>query len=292
MSYALLFSGQGQQHPAMLPWLDDGDGWRAGLADPVAATRNAFAQPMLTRLALAAWARLAALLPVPAAVAGYSVGELAAFSVAGAFDADSAVQLAGQRASLMDRCAADGPPTGLFAFSGLAPDLQAGLCRRPGLSIAIRTDSHTVVIGGPLDALALAADTATAAGAHVTPLRVALASHTPWMRGAAEAFAGVLQGTAVAAPRLPLFSNLTGGRLTAVADLRPALAGQIHRTVRWDEVMDGIAERGVSCVLELGGGSALARQWNNRFPAVPARAGDDFKSVPALVDWVNKAAGR
>ena len=287
-----MFSGQGGQHPAMLPWLDDDDGWRAGLVDPVAASRNAFAQPLLTRLALAAWARLSALLPAPAAVAGYSVGELAAFSVAGVFDAATAIDLAGQRARLMDRCAADGPPTGLLAFSGLAPDLQAGLCQRLGLAIAIRTDSHTGVFGGPRDALALAADAANIAGAQVTPLRVALASHTPWMRGAAEAFAEMLQATAFATPRTALFSNLTGGRVTRVADLRPALAGQIDRTVRWDEAMEGIAERGVACVLEIGGGSALARQWMQRFPAVPARAADDFKSVSALVDWVGRASGR
>lgn len=276
----------------MLPWLEDDEGWRAGLVDSVAASRNAFAQPVLTRLALAAWARLSALLPAPAAVAGHSVGELAAFSVAGAFDADTAIRLAGQRALLMDSCAANGPPTGLFAFSGLSPELQADFCQRPGLSIAIRTDSHTVVFGGPREALALAADIANEAGAHVTPLRVALASHTRWMRGAAEAFAEVLQDTAVATPRFALFSNFTGGRLSRAADVRTALAGQIDRMVRWDEVMDGIAERGVSCVLEIGGGSALARQWNQRFPAVPARAADDFKSVPALVDWVDKASGR
>jgi len=289
MSYALLFSGQGLQHPAMLPWMAD-DGWRDTLVDPVAAARNAFAQPLLTRLALAAWSRLSPLLPAPAAVAGHSVGELAAFSVAGVFDAGTAVHLAGRRAALMDTVAATGPPTGLLGVSGLAPGEQADLCQRLGLAIAIRTDSHTVVIGGPRDALVVAAEAATAAGAQATPLRVALASHTPWMRDAARAFAEVLQGTPVAAPRLPLFCNLTGGRVTDTAGARSALAGQVDRMVRWDENMDGIAERGVACVLEIGGGSALARQWNKRFPAVPARAADDFKSVSALAGWIGKTA--
>lgn len=289
MSYALLFSGQGLQHPAMLPWLAD-DGWRNTLADPAEATRNAIAQPLLTRVALAAWAQLSPLLPAPSAIAGYSVGELAAFSVAGVFDRATAVQLADQRASLMDTSAAAGLPTGLLGVSGLGPEQQADLCRRLGLSIAIRTDSHTVVIGGPRDVLAVAAEAAHDAGAQATLLRVALASHTPWMQTAAEAFAEVLQATPLAAPRLPLFSNLTGGRITGTADARRALAGQIDHTVRWDEDMDGIAERGVTCALEIGGGSALARQWNRRFPAVPARAADEFRSVAALVDWVRKAS--
>ena len=99
MSFALLFSGQGTQHPAMLPWLaDDGlvrdmcarlgvDDWRRALADPAWAQRNDNAQTLLTGLALAAWNQLAPQVASPAAVAGYSVGELAAFSAAGVIDA-------------------------------------------------------------------------------------------------------------------------------------------------------------------------------------------------------------
>lgn len=288
MSYALLFSGQGLQHAGMLPWLAD-DGWRASLADPVAASRNAFAQPLLTRLALAAWAQLSPLLPAPAAIAGYSVGELPAFSVAGVFDAGTALALAGERARQMDIAAAEGPPTGLLGVSGLPPERLAELCRRLGLSIAIRTDGYTVVLGGPRVALALAAEEVDRAGHQATPLRVALASHTPWMRSAAEGFAAVLQATPMFAPRVPLFCNRSGGRVRDTLDARSALAGQVDHTVRWDEDMDAIAERGARCVLEIGGGSALARQWNRRFPAIPARAADDFKTLGALTGWIEKA---
>src|SRR5690349_3181970 len=102
MGYALVFSGQGLQHPGMLGWLapdetlqqlDDelGAGWRARLADPAWAGRNDRAQLLLTGLALAAWSQLAPRLPPPAIVAGYSVGELAAFSAAGVFARDTAL---------------------------------------------------------------------------------------------------------------------------------------------------------------------------------------------------------
>ena len=71
MSFALLFSGQGTQHPDMLPWLADDAivrtmcrqlgirDWRAAAADPQWSQRNANAQTLLTGLALAAWQQIA-----------------------------------------------------------------------------------------------------------------------------------------------------------------------------------------------------------------------------------------
>ncbi|HMC16716.1 MAG TPA: ACP S-malonyltransferase, partial [Albitalea sp.] len=109
MSFALVFSGQGTQHPAMLPWLGEDaivrdmstrlgtTDWRSALADPAWAECNANAQMMLTGLALSAWHQLAPTLPSPSAIAGYSVGELASFSAAGVFDARTALELARRR---------------------------------------------------------------------------------------------------------------------------------------------------------------------------------------------------
>src|SRR5205085_2416690 len=75
MSFALVFSGQGMQHPAMLPWLHDDTivrslctrlrvaDWRKAAADAAWTERNAHAQVLLTGLALSAWQQLAPRLP-------------------------------------------------------------------------------------------------------------------------------------------------------------------------------------------------------------------------------------
>src|SRR5262245_33015911 len=132
MSIGLLFSGQGTQHPQMLPWLDDAhplmrstlsllgvQDWRQALQDAAWARCNRNAQVLLTGVALSAWSQLSAALPAPAAIAGYSVGELAAFCAAGVYDADTAMDLAVQRAEAMDRAAAKAPGGGLGAVNGL-----------------------------------------------------------------------------------------------------------------------------------------------------------------------------
>lgn len=298
MSYALLFSGQGTQHPAMLPWLADDAfthsvcevlsvaDWRASLADAAWAQRNDVAQPLLAGLALAAWTQIAGHVPGPAAVAGYSVGELPAFGAAGVLDATCIVELAVQRAAVMDRSARK-EPGGLVAVSGLPAEALSSLLTATGLAIAIRNGEESVILGGPLPALEQAAMLGEQAGAHCTVLRVKVPSHTPWMADAAQAFSDLLATVPVRSPNTVLFSN-AADRISSAAAARQALSAQIATTVRWDECMDNIASRQVRCVLEVGPGQALSRMWSQRHPHIPARACDDFRSVTTIVDWLNR----
>ncbi len=302
MSFALLFSGQGNQHPAMLPWLAEDarvrdmcarlgiDDWRRALVEPGWAERNENAQTLLTGLALAAWGQLAPLVPSPAAVAGYSVGELAAFSAAGVIDPATAAALAPQRAKAMDRCAARAPG-GLLAVSGLSEPRLERLRVETGLALAIRNGSQSVILGGPNAALDDAERMALAAGAQFTRLRVNVASHTPWMREAAESFSRTLADVPFQAPQVVLFSN-AADRIRDARLARLALATQIANIVRWDECMENVMARQVRCVLEIGPGQALARMWNQRYTTVPARACDDFRSAQAIAAWLNSHADR
>ncbi len=301
MGYGLIFAGQGLQHAHTLRWLDDtghtgllrrhlGPTWRAHMADADWAQRNAVAQPLLTGLSLCTWQALVAHgLTAPSVVAGYSVGELAAFCVAGVFDADTAMELAQQRAAAMDR-AATGLETGLLGLSGL-PDAEiAMLCQAFRLEIAIRSGPGTVVLGGTRAALRSAAADAQAKGGQVTALPVALASHTTWMRDAAVAFAARLDERAFHRPATVLLGNYSGQRVSGADAARQGLAHQVDHVVRWDDTMMAMAERGVHGVLEIGAGCALARQWNTRFPSIAARAADEFHGAAAVCDWVARHA--
>jgi len=349
MSLALLVPGQGGQHPEMLRWLDRGaetdsgtgtgtvavaapgpgspnpppaidagnlvtravgPGWRARLADPQRAADNAFVQPLITAVALQAWAQVSHALAMPQdpdnppgsrathaprllAVAGYSVGEIAAAALAGAIDADGALSLVQQRAALMDACdAARG--SGLMGVSGL-PEPQVMACAEarssiPGQAVwlAIRLDPQRAVLGGPREALLALQPVLEAAGARCQPLPVALASHTPLLDAAVAPWRAVLEGAGLRAPRVALACNATGSVLRQPAALVGAFGRQIAVTVRWDEVMDALAERGPRCVLELGPGTALSRAWNERHPAIPARSVDEFGSAQAVAAWVRQ----
>ena len=307
MSLALLFPGQGTQHPSMLAWIDAcpeaqttlaelaarlGGDWRARLQDPDWATSNAVAQSLLTGLGLAAWQCVADRVPAPSVVAGYSVGELAAFSVAGVFDAQRALWLSHERAASMQRAVA-GIDTGLLAVTGGSDAAIAEVCLSHGLTVAIELSVDRRVLGGLASGLDRAALELARRGSRCQRLAVRLASHTPWMQAAVDEFAQRTAALPLATPTPTLVCNLTGGAVSREPALRSALLEQLARPVRWSRCMESIAERAPRCVLEVGAGHTLSDLWNQSFPNVPARSLDEFRSPGAAAAWVGGVlAGR
>ncbi|GAB3757675.1 malonate decarboxylase subunit epsilon [Ramlibacter monticola] len=298
MTYGVLFSGQGTQHAQMLPWLDAapaaqallaavtgclGGDWRALLACEACRPTNSLAQPLIVGTALAAWAALRALLPqAPEVVAGYSVGEVAALAAAGACEPGQALQLAVRRASLMD-AAVEGIDTGMLAISAVQEGEVLAAC--PGLECAIRIDPDNNIFGGRRNALE-EAQRVLQHRAQFKHICVALASHTSWMRSAAQAFLPALQAADLRAPSAPIALNALGTTSRSAPVIASALASQLESCVQWGACMAAIAERRPACVIEIGGGNALARMWSARHPDIPARSLDEFRSAESAAAWI------
>lgn len=304
MSLALLFPGQGTQHPQMLPWLEQapeaaapltamasliGADWRSRLSDPAWASSNAVAQPLLVGIELATWRCLAPRLPAPAVVAGYSVGELAACAAAGVFDAETALALSRLRADCMDQSVA-GVDTGLLAVGDLPVDEIRAWAARHGLALAIRLGPDSAIVGGESACLRAAAQDPAVARGRLTPIAARVASHTAWMDEAAGAFARHLGSLTLHAPTTAIVCNFSGAATRRPAELMRCLGSQIASTVLWDTCMESIAERGVTCVLEVGPGATLAAQWKKSFPHIPVRSTDEFRSPQAVADWVARCS--
>jgi [acyl-carrier-protein] S-malonyltransferase len=302
MSLALLFSGQGSQHAGALQWLDRrpeaadvlrlvaatlGADWRARMVDAAWATSNEVAQPLVTGLSLSAWHCVADKLPRPAVIAGYSVGELAAFAAAGVFDVTAAMTLAGVRADAMQRSTA-GRPTGLLAVHAMTPQHLDRWRERHGLSLAIRLSGDSCIVGGLASSLEAAQAELAAAGVRCTRLAINVASHTHWMAAAAAEFARCLSSVRFAVPQMTLVCDESATLSREPQVLAQCLAAQIAAPILWDSCMDTIAERGVRCVLEIGPGSPLSALWRNRYPDIPARSVDEFGSPEGISTWVSK----
>ena len=306
MSVALLFPGQGTQHEAMLAWLENeqaatpvlarmasilGDDWRTRLADPQWSQANAVAQTLVTGVSVAAWAALARGLPRVVAVAGYSVGELAASVAAGMLAMDDALALAVERAAAMDR-SADGRNEGLLGLSQIDWDTVEAACARWQLEIAIRTGERRCVLGGPAHALAAAGAQLEEDGAKATRLGVRVASHTSAMRAAVPELVQLFAKVEWHPARVPWVSGIAGAVVRDVQEVRRVLADQVATTIRWDACMDTVAERKPDAVLEVGPGTTLTRLWRERHPQVPVRSCDEFSSAAQVLAWLDSVGAR
>jgi len=223
----------------------------------------------------------------PTVVAGYSVGELAAFACAGVLTTAQAMDLAALRAQLMDQ-AVNKLDTGLLAVTGLSEAMVQATCVHLGLECAIRISPSQHIFAATDAALLEALPQLTAQGAQCTRLEVRVASHSSWMAPAIDAFSKALSSMSFATPVCPVGLNATGTLCRQTSQLRAGLSQQLTHTVQWSAIMDAIAERQVACVLEVGGGAALARMWNEQHPDIPARALDDFRQPQRAVDWLMK----
>jgi [acyl-carrier-protein] S-malonyltransferase len=304
MSLAILCSGQGAQHPAMLDMIavhpaamevikageaELGFHLRDVLVQRDEIFRNAIAQPLICLTQLALWTALRQDAPKPVAFCGYSVGELAAYACAGALDAAGLARIATARAALMDQAAA-ATRGGLLALQGLHRDEVARLCAGQRAWVAIAIGEEEFVIGGEDGALAKLGNEFSARGAKLTRLKVGLASHTPLLSDAVQPFRALLNASSMTAPATPVVAGIDAAWVMRRETAIEKLALQLDRTIEWAGSLDMLYERGCRVFLELGPGRALARMTQARFGDVDARAVDDFRSLDGVSSWLAKHA--
>jgi [acyl-carrier-protein] S-malonyltransferase len=263
---ALLAPGQGSQTPGMLAeWLA-----LPGAADRVAAwsaisgldlarlgttataeeiTDTAVTQPLVVATTLLAYEELARRgLPAQTVVAGHSVGEIAAYAIAGVISADDAVRLAAVRGSEMAKaCALE--PTGMSAVLG--GDEDEVLARLEALELipANRNAAGQIVAAGAIAALEKLAEDPPAK-ARVRQLATAGAFHTHYMGSALDGYAAAAAGVSASEPTTTLLSNVDGRPVASAADAMDKLVAQLTRPVSWDLCMRTIAELGTIAIVE------------------------------------------
>jgi [acyl-carrier-protein] S-malonyltransferase len=238
--------------------------------------------------AMAAWAVLRAKVPRPLLVAGYSVGELAAWGVAGLIDYESVFDLAARRATAMDRATKE--PSGLAAIHGLKRDTVDRICKAYGAYVAIINAQDRMLVGGTRKALdAVARDARLAGAERTTMLPVVVPSHTPLLAEASEQFRQVLakaQLPAGVASDIRLLSGIDGDTVFDVHMGAEKLARQIEQTVDWAACMESCRAAGVAKVLELGPGDALARMMHEVIPLGDVHSLPQFHSLSGLQHWI------
>ena len=303
---ALLCSGQGTQHREMFRLsgaqpgastifaaaervlgVDPRDFVRAATDSTLYANRAA--QILCVTQALAARALLRDVIPDRHIVAGYSVGEVAAWGVGGLLGPDQAISLASVRADIMTRASSAGD--GLASVRGLRLETVERLAHESQAEVAIVNPNDTFVVGGSGAAMRNFCEAALAAGAlRAVPLPVGVASHTSRL---AAAVAPLRAAIAAHRPTDPpacvlLLSALDGSAVCEAETGADGLARQISTKLQWGTCLSAAVERGASLFVELGPGRALAEMARAAYPDVPARSLDDFRTPDGLLSWIGR----
>lgn len=289
----MLAPGQGSQTPGMLtPWLE-----LPGAADRLAAwsqisgldlarlgttataeeiTDTAVTQPLVvaaTLLAHEELVRRGVLDKVAAAetiVAGHSVGEIAAYAIAGVISADDAVKLAATRGAEMAKaCAVE--PTGMSAVLG--GDEAEVLARLESLDLipANRNAAGQIVAAGAVAALEKLAEDPPAK-ARVRQLATAGAFHTHYMASALDGYAAAAASVTTGEPTATLLSNADGQPVTSAADAMEKLVAQLTKPVRWDLCTATMRQHEVTAIVEFPPAGTLAGIAKRELKGTPTRA--------------------
>lgn len=303
---AFLFAGQGAQHPGMGLELaqcepaaqavfDTCDAYRPGTRDQCFTgtteelndTTNT--QPCVFACALACARALEERGVTPQAVAGFSLGEVAALTFAGAYTDEEGFALVCHRAALMAE-AARKHPGAMRAILKLDASTVEELAHEAGEAWPVNYNSpqQTVVAGSP-DALAALDELVRAAHGRSMPVAVSGAFHSPYMADAAAALGTYLaEGREPAAPRIPVIANRTGaayptepGRGAERAEL---LAEQVANPVQWVKTLRDLEERGIDTFIEVGPGKTLTGLVKRTLPDAVALPCETSAQLDAVLD--------
>jgi [acyl-carrier-protein] S-malonyltransferase len=233
-------------------------------------TDTAVTQPLVVAATLLAHAELVKrglLSARKTVVAGHSVGEIAAYAIAGVITPDEAVKLAAVRGSEMAKaCALE--PTGMSAVLG--GDEEEVLNRLAALDLipANRNAVGQIVAAGAISALEKLAEDPPAK-ARVRALATAGAFHTSYMASALDGYAAAAAGVNPADPNTTLLSNADGQPVSSGQDAMQKLVAQLTSPVRWDLCTETIRSLQAQAVVEFPPAGALTGIAKRELRGVP-----------------------
>ena len=272
--------GQGSQTPGFLsPWLElPSFATRIGemseaigldlahhgtVSDADTIRDTAIAQPLIVAASIASALELKSDF---AGVAGHSVGEVAAATIAGVFSLSDGIKLVKSRGDAMAEAAAL-EKTSMAAVLG--GDEAVVLARLAELSLepANYNGAGQIVAAGSaanIDKLA----TEGIEGARVIVLQVAGAFHTSYMQSAVQKLEAFANGIVVNDPKIKLWSNQAGQLVTSGNEYRDLLIGQVANSVRWDLCMKAFTDASATAMIEVSPAGTLTGLARRAMPGV------------------------
>ncbi|MEY4391088.1 MAG: hypothetical protein RLZZ400_831 [Actinomycetota bacterium] len=270
--------GQGSQTPGFLaPWLElPSFRERIGtfseaigidliqhgtISDADTIRDTSIAQPLIVAASIASAGEISENF---GAVAGHSVGEVAAAALAGILAPTDAMKLVKKRGDAMAE-AAKLQSTSMAAVLGGDEAVVLERLRELNLTPANYNGAGQIVAAGAANDIAeLVA--AGPAGSRVIQLQVAGAFHTSYMEPAVSELTEFVSHLEVRNPSSRIWTNRDGSEITDGAEFLNLIVGQVANSVRWDLCMQSL--QSATALIEVSPAGTLAGLAKRALPGV------------------------
>lgn len=199
--------------------------------------------------------------PLPAIMAGHSLGEYAALVCSGAMAFEVALDLVRNRARYMQEAVPAGNGA-MAAILGLDDRQIQEVCEnasRIGIAEAVNFNSPgQVVVAGHKKAIDRLIELAREAGARrAILLPVSVPSHSTLMRPAGERLGAEIDACDIRTPAVPVVCAVDGTPYGDAEDIRTRLKAQVYNPVRWVDTVQYMTGAGAKKIIECGPGKVL-----------------------------------
>ena len=298
---AFVFSGQGAQYsgmgkslfslsPAAKHVFETADSLRPGTskqcfegtAEELSVTVNT--QPCLYSVDLAAARALEEAGIHPDFVSGFSLGEVAALTFAGAFTDEDGFNFVCKRAAAMQE-AAEKNPGAMAAVLKLDNAAVENLCAEFDAVWPVNYNCPgQLTVAGEKAQLEAFCKRVAESGGRAVPLAVSGGFHSPLMASAADVLESTLSEIHMKAPQVPVYANLNAQPYEG--DLKSTLVCQVKNPVRWQETVEALAAQGVDTFFECGAGKTLCGLIKKTVRDAKVFRVEDAETLAAAIEYV------
>ncbi|MDC3957716.1 type I polyketide synthase [Polyangium jinanense] len=260
-----------------------------------ALTRTHRAQPAIGAVSLGLLDLLRKLGLSPDMVSGHSFGELTALHAAGALTRAEFVRLCEVRGRVMAEASQGGSMKAVRGPRERVTELLQGIA---DVVVANHNEPQQTVISGSLEGLARASEVLEQAGLRTQSLPVGGPFHSPLMASAAAPLDEAIQALSLAAPVVPVYSNINGQpHSTSPEVLRARMQEHLLRPVEFVAQVEAMYEGGARTFVEVGPSDLLSRLVSRILEGKPhasialdARGGGLRKLLTSLGELVIRGA--
>ncbi len=218
-------------------------------------------QPAILTASIAAFRVLRERSPKPSYVAGHSLGEYSAHVAAGTLKFADALRAVRNRGQYMQEAVPVGKGA-MAAILGLTLDKVTEICQEAAQGEVCQpaniNSPEQVVISGNRNAVAHAIKLAIDRGAKkAVSLPVSAPFHCALMQPAQDRLATDLQALNFQTPACPVVCNVDAALVTEAEPARDALIRQVTGSVKWDQSVRLLIQKGVTLFVEVGPGKVL-----------------------------------